>query len=171
MNQEDNLIIREATPADLPALLALYAQLGEDDGKVLALEKAEQLFARMATYPDYRIYTGLHQEQVVATLALLVMDNLGHQGAPAAIVEDVVVAAAQRGKGFGRQMLAFAAAVSQAKGCYKIMLSSNYNRVDAHAFYRSLGYSVHGYSFFLTGNKQAAAGLASPLSAKGGQDA
>lgn len=169
MNQMDALIIREAIAADLPDLLALYAQLGEDDGEVLDLEKAERLFARMATYPDYRIYTGLYKEQFVATLALMVMDNLGHQGAPSAIVEDVVVAAAHRGKGFGKQMLAFAAEVSQAKGCYKLMLSSNRNRVEAHAFYRSLGYSVHGYSFFLTGNKQDAAGLASSASARGVQ--
>ena len=171
MNQTDTLIIREATAADLPGLLALYAQLGEDDGEVLQLEEAERLLTRMATYPDYHLYLGLCAGNPVATMALLIMDNLGHKGTPSAIVEDVVVDVSHRGKGLGKQMLTFAAEMSRAKGCYKIMLSSNHNRVEAHAFYRSLGYSMHGYSFFLTVNKQHAAGLASPALTKGVQHA
>jgi GNAT superfamily N-acetyltransferase len=33
------------------------------------------------------------------------------------------------------------------KGCYKLALSSNSRRSRAHAFYESLGFKRHGYSF------------------------
>ena len=33
------------------------------------------------------------------------------------------------------------------KGCYKAVLSSNLKRQRAHAFYESLGFERHGYSY------------------------
>jgi GNAT superfamily N-acetyltransferase len=40
-------------------------------------------------------------------------------------------------------------AMRQAReaGCYKLVLSSNQKREGAHAFYESLGFARHGYSF------------------------
>ena len=75
------------------------------------------------------------------------MDNLGHLGAPSAIVEDVVVDPAQHGHGIGRAMMRFAIERAQQAGCYKLVLSSNAARERAHAFYESLGFERHGYSF------------------------
>ena len=34
-----------------------------------------------------------------------------------------------------------------ARGCYKLTLSSNIARANAHEFYRSLGFEQHGLSF------------------------
>jgi GNAT superfamily N-acetyltransferase len=41
----------------------------------------------------------------------------------------------------------FAVDRSREKGCYKLMLSSNAKRERAHAFYESLGFERHGFSF------------------------
>jgi GNAT superfamily N-acetyltransferase len=41
----------------------------------------------------------------------------------------------------------FALERAHEKRCYKLMLSSNAKRARAHAFYESLGYERHGYSF------------------------
>lgn len=38
-------------------------------------------------------------------------------------------------------------ALAHKKGCYKAALSSNLKRERAHAFYESLGFERHGYSF------------------------
>lgn len=37
------------------------------------------------------------------------------------------------------------------KGCYKATLSSNLKRGRAHAFYKSLGFEIHGYSLQIKG--------------------
>ena len=71
-----NLELRKAVTADLPAILSLYAQLGEDDGSVLDLDEAARIFSRMQIYPDYSIYVALLEQRTVGTFALLVMDNL-----------------------------------------------------------------------------------------------
>ena len=44
-------------------------------------------------------------------------------------------------------MMRFALDRCRAKGCYKLALSSNAKRERAHAFYESLGFERHGYSF------------------------
>ncbi|HLP09159.1 MAG TPA: GNAT family N-acetyltransferase [Opitutaceae bacterium] len=142
--------IRPATVADLPAVLALYAQPEIDNGKVLPLAQAEAIFRRMQSYPNYTLYVALRGDRIVGTFSLLVADNLAHLGAPSGVVEDVVVAAEEQGKGIGKQMMRFALERSRELGCYKLALSSNARRTAAHRFYDSLGFERHGLSFVAT---------------------
>jgi GNAT superfamily N-acetyltransferase len=145
-----NITLRQAAKSDLPALLSLYGQLGQDDGAVLDRQEADHIWEKMQTYPDYRIYAALADGRVAGTFALLIMDNIAHCGARSAVLEDVVVEEQLRGKGIGRQMIRHAVSLCRGKGCYKITLSSNRNRASAHRFYESLGFALHGYSFSMT---------------------
>jgi GNAT superfamily N-acetyltransferase len=144
-----SVIIRPASAVDLPSVLALYAQPDMDNGKVLALEEAQQLFAQFSHYPNYRLFVACLDEVVIGTYALLIMQNLGHQGTPSAIVEDVVVRETHQSQGLGRDMMQHAMALARQAGCYKLMLSSNQKRERAHAFYESLGFQRHGFSFLI----------------------
>ncbi len=141
------LTIRPASSADLSGVLELYAQPDIDDGNVLPVDEASQLHSRFARYPDYTLYVAEQNGAIVGSFAMLVMDNLGHLGAPSAIVEDVVVAPALHGRGIGQAMMRFALERAREKRCYKLMLSSNAKRERAHAFYESLGFDRHGFSF------------------------
>ncbi|MFT3828538.1 MAG: GNAT family N-acetyltransferase [Opitutaceae bacterium] len=142
--------IRPATAADLPAVLALYAQPEIDDGHVLPLDRAEAIFRRMQSYPSYTLYVASVEDRIVGTFSLLIADNLAHLGAPSGIVEDVVVAVEEQGKGVGKQMMRFALERCRELGCYKMALSSNARRTAAHRFYDSLGFERHGVSFVAT---------------------
>lgn len=161
---DEPIICREATRDDLPEVLRLYAQPDLDDGETLPLADAERVFERIARYPDYTIHVALRDGQVVGTFALLVMDNLGHLGAPSAVIEDVAVDPAWQSHGIGRTMMRYALRVCAGKGCYKAALSSNLTRHRAHAFYESLGFERHGYSFRLSpvGEDHADTGAGSP---------
>ena len=141
------IVVRKASAADIAAVLGLYAQPDLDDGNVLPVDQAVALFERFGRYPDYTLYVAEQDHEIVGSFALLVMDNLGHLGSPSGIVEDVVVAPARQGNGIGQAMMRFALERCREKGCYKLMLSSNAKRARAHAFYESLGYERHGYSF------------------------
>lgn len=136
--------IRQATEGDLPAITSLQSQSTES-----SLEVAVPIFRRMAKYPNYKIYIVQVGSQVVGTFTLLVMDNLGHGGAPIAIVENVVVDKAHRRSSIGRKLMEYAIHISQQSGCYKLILASNTKLTEAHAFYESLGFNVQGYAFAL----------------------
>lgn len=141
--------VRQALAADISAVLALYAQPDLDDGKVLDEAAAQQLFAQFSRYPNYRLFVATEDSAVVGSYALLIMHNLAHRGMPSAIAEDVVVAPSNHGKGIGRRMMAHALTEARLAGCYKLALSSNRKRTQAHAFYESLGFDQHGLSFVI----------------------
>jgi len=145
--EQRELRIRPAAKADLLDVLRLYAQPDLDDGVVLPLAEAELIFEKFARYPDYVVYVAEIDGKIAGTFALLIMDNLGHLGAPSAVVEDVAVDPTLHGEGIGRAMMAYAIEVCRSKGCYKLALSSNLKREKAHAFYEALQFERHGYSF------------------------
>ena len=146
----EKVTIRVAKQRDLPELLELYRQLDPEDSPVLSLADAEKIFETTNKYPDYRVYVARHYGKTLGTFTLLIVDNLAHLGARYGIVEDFVVTAEWRGMGIGRQMMRFAMQKCHKAGCYKLVLSSNKKRVDAHRFYKKLGFRQHGYSFVVT---------------------
>jgi len=133
----------------LPAVLSLYGEPDIDDGRVLSIDTARAIWAKIKQYPDYTVYVATAGEDVVGTFTLLVMDNLAHMGARSGIIEDVVVKPGWRRRGVGSRMMRFALDVCKTKGCYKAALSSNQQRESAHTFYESLGFARHGYSFLI----------------------
>ncbi len=139
--------IRVAQSQDLAEVIGLYAQPEIDDGVVLDLDTARAIFRRFESYPDYNLYVAVVRGRIVGSFALLIMDNLGHMGAPSGVVEAVVVAVDQQGCGVGTAMMQAAIAMCRQKRCYKLTLSANTGREKAHRFYESLGFRKHGFSF------------------------
>ena len=139
--------IQAAKEQDLPAIIDLYKQLDASDSDQLSIEDAIQMFRKIHMYPDYKLYVAIKDKKTIGTFTLLIMDSLAHHGKPSAIVEDVVVHEAWRGKGIGKLMMQFAMDYCQKVGCSKLALSSNMRRAAAHQFYESLGFQKHGYSF------------------------
>ncbi|WAL58470.1 GNAT family N-acetyltransferase [Thermocoleostomius sinensis] len=141
------ITIRQATVSDLADILALYRQPALDDNATLSMPQAEEQFARIQTYPNYHLYVAEFNGAVVGTFALLIMDNLLHLGRPSGIIEAVAVALSHQGQGIGKAMMQVAMEQCRQANCYKLTLSSNLKRSSAHAFYESLGFVKHGFSF------------------------
>jgi len=141
--------IREAADFDLPAILRAYDESGIGGDSAFTVDEAREQFALLRRYPSYRVFVAEADGVFAGTYALIVLDNLNKRGAPAAIVEDVAVLPAFQGRGVGRAMMEHAREQCRAAGCYKMALSSNLKREDAHRFYDSLGFERHGYSFVI----------------------
>lgn len=77
---------------------------------------------------------------IKGTLALIVTQNLSHRGSPFAIIENVVVDEEDRGKKYGETLIRHAIGLAREHGCYKVSLTSNKRRTDAHRFYERLGF-------------------------------
>ena len=142
-----NIAIRLATTDDLPAVLDLYLKAGIDHGSTITLTEAEQWFQTLQRYPNYHLWVAYDADILVGTFTLLIMDNLNHHGCPSGIVEGVAVAPDWQGQGMGKRMMEKAIALCREAGCYKMALSTNLRRTDAHAFYEALGFEKHGYSY------------------------
>ena len=142
------IVIRRATDSDLKEVIRLQHQLDGAEPQI-SEENAARIFARMNTYPDNVLFVAEKDGTIAGTFTLLIFDKLGHNGKPAGIVEDVVVDQNSRGLGIGGEMMRFAMDYCRARGCYKLALSSNAKRTEAHAFYENLGFRRHGFSFLV----------------------
>lgn len=141
------MIIRIASEKDLPEILELYSQPDMDNKQILGIEEAKIIFNKMTLYPDYHVYVADIDGKIVGTFALAIMDNLAHVGSKSGLVEDVVVSQSLQGQGIGKQMMKYAIELCKENSCYKVSLSSNLKRQNAHSFYESIGFKIHGYSF------------------------
>lgn len=96
------ITIREICFDDIAGVLELYGQPDMDNGKTLAQEEAKEIYKRMLSYPNYKVYAAIDHSKIVGTFALAIMENLAHQGTPSGLIEDVVVKTEWQGKGIGK---------------------------------------------------------------------
>lgn len=150
MSNAAALVIRQASAQDAALLMDFYRQLEFGPARELSVAMAMAAFEGLAACPDFRVYIAEREGVPAGTFSLLIFRTLAHGGRPFGIVEDVVVHAAQRRHGVGKDMMAFAMERCRQADCYKLALSSHLERVDAHVFYESLGFARHGYSFLVT---------------------
>ena len=138
-------MIREAGAADLPALVAIFAAdaLG-GHGDTTAPEAAEAYraaFDAIAADPRSRLYAAELDGRLVGTFQLVFVTSLTGRGARRAFLEAVQVEATERGRGIGEAMVRFAMAEARAAGAPTLALTSSKLRLDAHRFYRRIGFA------------------------------
>jgi len=63
------------------------------------------------------------------------------EGGPALLLEDVVIAAAHRGEGFGRMLVEYILAWAGDAGMTRVTLLADRNNAKAMAFYERLGFA------------------------------
>lgn len=137
--------LRPVTETELPLLTEILAEL--DGNTPFPLEQVKEKWLEMLLFPDYVAYFACMDGQIIGTLSLIVFPVLSGAMRSEAIAEAVVIRPAFRGRGLGRAMLRAAMALAGEKGAYKLALSSNLRRLDAHRFYEGMGFARHGYSF------------------------
>jgi GNAT superfamily N-acetyltransferase len=142
-----DFIIRPATEHDIAALLNLYRDAGIDGEIGFSIEEATAHLAVLRSYPYFRVFVALVGEVVAGTYELVILDSMAKRGRRSGLVEAVAVHPQQQGHGIGRAMMQHALEQCRLASCYKMALSSNLKREQAHLFYDSLGFTRHGYSF------------------------
>ena len=137
--------VREARGDDLDRLLELYRLLEGPYADTVVRDpendEAEHLFARVLSDEHQTTLVAEEDgEAVVGTLVVAVLPSLAHGGAPYAVVENVVVDEEARGRGVGAALARAAMDGAREAGAYKLALTTNAKREDAHRFYRELGF-------------------------------
>ncbi len=141
MNIPD-LVIRLATVEDLPAILDLYQELVAPYGPAPDEDRVDhqELWRQVMADTRQQVLVGEQDGEIVGTVNLILVPNLGHQGKPWAAVENVAVRSDRRSQGLGTAMMSEVTRIARSLGCYKIVLTSNLMRPRAHQFYLRLGW-------------------------------
>lgn len=137
--------VRALQQGDLPGLLALYAQLIEND-LPLAPALAETRFDEMLKRDGLTVFGGFADGILASTCVLIVVPNLTRGGMAYAFIENVVTDGAHRRTGLGRQTVRTAIDAAFDTGCYTVRLQTGGTRPGTLDFYRSCGFDLtkHG---------------------------
>ena len=138
------LVIRPANEADLGRLVELLV-LGAVPGGPPSAEDPGDLGPYRAAWRDIVEHGGLVlvadlRGEVVGVCQLIVFRHLQGRGGLCAEVESVHVHPDHRGSGVGAALMEDAIGRARGLGCYRVQLTSNVARSDAHRFYGRLGF-------------------------------
>ncbi|TCR66258.1 GNAT family N-acetyltransferase [Bosea sp. BK604] len=100
----------------------------------------EQSFDVVAASPDNTLFVAERNGAVIGTFQVTIIPGIISRGRKRAKFESVHVAPECRGMGVGAVMIGFAIDFARSKGAELVELTSNKARLDAHRFYRNLGF-------------------------------
>ncbi len=148
------LLIRPAHIGDLPRIVELLQQLSlgavsrEDPSDLAPYERA---FRDIDAGPHQQVLVADYDYRVAGCVSLTVVPNLSYRGRPYLLVESMVVDDDLRGKGIGRALVERCIEEAKEAGCFRLQLTSNRARDDAHRFWERAGFvhSHNGYKLYL----------------------
>jgi GNAT superfamily N-acetyltransferase len=131
------LELRPATLADTPALVRLMLELGYDTDEPTLRRR----LGRVLALGDHAVFVGIEAPHGIVGLI--------HVGAQVTLLERpyaeigaLVVAGVHRRSGVGRLLMERAHDWAARRGLQNTVVRAQPHRKAAHAFYRSLGYTV-----------------------------
>lgn len=149
----DGVTVRVARREDLPALVGLFAAdaIGGhgDSSDPEALPDYDAAFDWIERDPSNTLYVAELGGEVVGTFQTILGRALSSRGAASLTVVAVQTRQDLRGRGIGTAMMRHAIETGRAAGAYQVRLTSNAARLDAHRFYRRLGFEESHAGFRL----------------------
>lgn len=133
--------IDDATAADLDAMAGLLAELFTLESDFVP-ERDKQLAGLRLILDDRsigRLFV-LRVDGRVAGMANALLTVSTAEGRRVVLLEDVVVGAAWRGRGYGRALVEHVVAWARAEGLARITLLADRDNAAALAFYQRLGF-------------------------------
>lgn len=137
------LKIRNAEYTDALPVASLLGELGYP----ATPEKAGEKITSLSGYHD-AILVAEFDGKVVGLTSIHLVPMIHDQGFLGKITS-LVVSRNFRGNGFGKMLLTAAETFSLSKGATRMEVISGNHRPEAHAFYRSLGYSATNQTRFI----------------------
>jgi GNAT superfamily N-acetyltransferase len=139
-NQTGNLTLREATPADVPQILAFIRDLATYEREPDAVHATEADLLRDGFTEPRRFHCLMADyDGISAGFALYFYSYSTWVGHAGIYLEDLFVTPSFRGKGIGKALLSAVAAIAVAEGCPRLewsVLDWNQPSID---FYHQMG--------------------------------
>jgi predicted GIY-YIG superfamily endonuclease/predicted GNAT family acetyltransferase len=95
----------------------------------------------------FKLVINQNKQEIARTFLYIMQNNLHKR--PFALLEDVFVESGKRGQGLGTQLIKKAIDEAKRLGCYKLIATSRYQRIEVHKLYLNLGFKDWGQEFRL----------------------
>lgn len=146
------MIIREITQDDFDSMMLLYTHLhdrGIPNKYPDVDDRVKVLWDRIVADKDYHIIVAEENDQIISSCTCVIIPNLTRGQRPYAFVENVVTREDFRKQGYASACLARAKEISEAEGCYKMMLLTGAKKDETLRFYEEAGYNRNDKTAFI----------------------
>lgn len=133
MKKKANVKIRDAQLSDAAMLATLAGELGYPT----TFAEMEHRLEALHSDRNHGIFVA-EQERLLGWIHVSVIETMESESF--AEIHGLVVSESYRGSGIGRQLVAAAEQWAHKKHCSRIRVRTNIVRIDAHAFYKKLGF-------------------------------
>jgi GNAT superfamily N-acetyltransferase len=134
------VIVREATPADVPAILRLIIALATYEREPNAVRATERSLMETLFADNAQVHAHVAELQgEVVGIAVWFLNYSTWTGRPGLYLEDLFVADEARGTGAGKALFQTLAREAQARGCARIDWAVLDWNTPAMDFYRAIG--------------------------------
>ncbi len=149
-----DIVVRDAIRDDVPRIVALYRTDEFTRKHATASSAAVEpgyyaAFEAIDSDARNRLLVAEHEGAIAGSFQFTFVPDMQPHGRDVAIIENVIVDAASRGRGIGDAMMRWAIEESRRHGCAQVKLTSNNARSDAHRFYERLGFEATHAGFKL----------------------
>jgi len=146
--EQGPVIVREATVDDAERVVQLLVggtlRGGEDPSDLSPYEAA---LREMSGSSTSSVLVAEVDGRVVGMCQLFWFRHIQERGGLSAEIESMHVDESMRGRGIGTVLLDAAVSKAAELGCYRVQLTSNRSRVDAHRFYERSGFEPSHVGF------------------------
>jgi glucosamine-phosphate N-acetyltransferase len=109
----------------------------------LSPKKAKEIFKKIKSDKNYKIYVAVLDSKVVGTTTLFIEQKFIHDGGKVGHIEDVAVRKEYQGKGIGQKVIKALLEYAKKEECYKTILDCT---DDLTSFYEKMGFKRHSSS-------------------------
>jgi GNAT superfamily N-acetyltransferase len=134
------VIVRRATPSDIPAILRLIIALATYEREPDAVKATEETLMQTLFADDAHVFAHIAElEGEVVGIAVWFLNYSTWTGRPGIYLEDLFVSEAARGTGAGKALFKALAAEAAERGCARIDWAVLDWNMPAMDFYRAIG--------------------------------
>ena len=143
-----DILIREATKSDLPAIGKLLEDLTNamDDTEGIDIRIALKTCERLLNDASLHILIAAKEGTPVGFINFTVRQTILHRS-PSALIDELVVAEEYQGKGVGKQLVLAALEKCRRLGCCEVEVSTEKTNLKAREFYSKCGFEERGMLF------------------------
>jgi len=123
---------------ELLSLSELYRQLNSDD-EVINEFSAKNIWENIKKQ-NIKYFFAKENGRIIASCYICIIPNLTRGGKSIGFIENVITDKDYRKRGIGKKIMENAIQYAKEQNCYKVILQSGNERIDAHEFYKSLGF-------------------------------
>jgi len=137
--------VRSMVKEDIPDLALLYKQFWNEDSEIRLMESK---FLELRENQNYIFISALEGNHLIGSVSGIICEELYGECKPFLVIENLIVDNEYRRKGIGNALMTEIEQIAIENDCYQIFLITHNDRLDAIAFYESLGFNPDTHKGF-----------------------